>query len=74
MIGIDRFLTLIGHLAHVVGFGIAQKKCAILIERRMVVFERQAIIGILLCDGMGDVLLTAHGIDRYDASLQVQQR
>jgi len=36
----------------------------------MVLFERQDISGALLADGAGDVLLTAHGIDHHEASLQ----
>ena len=70
MIGLYRFLILIRALATVVGCGIVQKKRDGLIERRMVLFERQDISGALLADGAGDVLLTAHGIDHHEASLQ----
>jgi len=71
MLGIHRFLTLIRDLSHMVGFDIVQNKRDVLVERRMIVFERQDIISTLLGDGAGNVLLTAHGVDRYDASLEV---
>ena len=74
MIGIDRCLTLILDLSKVVGFGIVQQKRAVLREHWMVFFERPDIIGVLLGDGVGHVFLTAHGLDRHEASLQVSQR
>ena len=71
MSGLHRFLTLTRPLSQVVGFGIVQKQGDVLIQRRMILLERQDLIGILWGDGAGKVLLAAHGITRHEASLQV---
>ena len=71
MIGIHRFLTLIRDLSPVVGFGIIQKQRDILIQRRMIVLERHDILSVLLGDGLGHVLVTAHRLNRDNAALQV---
>jgi len=57
----------------VVLLGQAEKQRHVLMEMKLIVLDRQYIVGFLLDDLLGQVGLTAHGINRHDAPADIQQ-
>ncbi len=74
MLGLDRFLTLRVDRPKVIGFDLLSKEAHVIRECLVVFLQRQDIIGVLLDDGAGDVLLPTHGINGHEASPEVQER
>lgn len=73
MIAIDGFIALMGAAGNVRSLGILKTQRHIVVERLVMFRERHDIIGPRLGDGLGDVLLTSHGISRDDRAREVQQ-
>lgn len=46
----------------------------IIVQRRLIAFERQDIVGLLIDDLLSDCALTAHGVDGDDRALDLQHR
>ena len=73
MIAIDRFVVGMRDVSKPCVAGIVEKERHRLGERRMVLLEGQDIIRPLLRDGLGDLFLTPHRINRHDGPCEVTQ-
>ena len=72
MIPIHRFMIIRVDLGKLTGLGVVEKQGYIVIEVAVIVLECQDIIGPLLGDDFGDLLLTAHGIKGHRGTPQVE--
>jgi hypothetical protein len=74
MIAIHRFMIGMVNGGKLAGLGIVKKERHLVIERGGIFFERQDIIGLLIRDDLGEVLLTPHGINGHRGASHIEQR
>ena len=72
MIGISGRMARKGDVVKPVRFDVLEKELHLTVKRRMVVLEGQDIIGSLLRNGLGNLFLTAHGVDCDNGTLKLQ--
>ncbi len=73
MILVDGFGMIVGIGAEVALLQVIKEQDDIFIQVFLVLFERQQIVSSLLDNCLGNLSLTAHGINRHQAALQIQQ-
>jgi len=73
MIAINRFVIRVRDARKPRVAGIIEKQCHRLRERRVIVLERQDIVRPLLRNGLGDLFLTPHRVNRDHRPFGVQQ-
>jgi hypothetical protein len=70
--GFDATMVSIDGIARVEGaiFGVLKEQGDVFVEPLLVVFDLDDVVGLFFDDGLGDFLLTAHGIDGDNGALQ----
>jgi hypothetical protein len=73
MVAVDRLMPADLGILEPIGLLLGDEDFDILVQRALIAFEREGIIGLLLDDFPGDFALTAHRVDAHDRPLNDQQ-
>ncbi len=73
MVAIHRFMVLMIDLGKIRALGLVEKQRHIVRESRVIFLESSDIIGLLIGDHLGDLLLASHRINRHRGTSQVPQ-
>jgi len=73
VIAVDGLVATDLSILETIGLLLGDEDLDILAQRALIAFEREDVIGLVINDLLGDVALTAHGIDAHDRALNRQQ-
>ena len=73
VIAVDGLVATDVSILETIGLLLGDEDPDILAQRALIAFEREDVVGLAINDLLGDVALTAHGIDAHDRALNRQQ-
>jgi hypothetical protein len=63
--------AVMGQVFEVVVFGILKQKLNLFVEIALIALKREQVIGLFLNDLLGDLFLTAHGVDSRHGAFEI---